>query len=103
VKRSILETVHDAAKGLHDIGLMDLQTMREFDALCLPPVRKLSPAEIRQIRLRARMSQPVFAKYINASPATIKKWEQGEKRPTGPALKLLNLIAEKGLAVLTEL
>jgi putative transcriptional regulator len=74
--------------------------MREFDVLRLSPVRKLSATEIRRIRLRERMSQPVFAKYLNASPATIKKWEQGEKHPTGPALKLLNLIAEKGLAAL---
>jgi len=100
MKKSILETVHDAADGLHNIGLMDFQTMREFDTLCLSPVRKLSPKEIKRIRLRERMSQPVFAKYLNASPATIKKWEQGEKHPTGPALKLLNLIAEKGLASL---
>lgn len=28
---------------------------------------------------------------------TMRKWEQGETRPTGPALKLLNLIADKGL------
>jgi hypothetical protein len=33
MKKSILETVHDAAKGLHNTGLMDLKTMREFDAL----------------------------------------------------------------------
>ena len=76
MKKSILDTVHDAAKGLHDIGLMDLQTMREFDALCLPPVRKLSAAEIKRIRLREKMSQPTFGKYINASPATVKKWSK---------------------------
>lgn len=102
MKKSILETAHDAAKGLHDIGLMGLQTMHEFDALCLLPVRKLSATEIKRIRLREKMSQPVFAKYINASPATIKKWEQGKKHPSGPALRLLNLIAEIGLTELYQ-
>jgi len=35
--KSILETVHDTAKGLHDAEVMDVQTMREFDVLCTKP------------------------------------------------------------------
>lgn len=100
MKKSILEVVHESAKDLNDIGLVDAKTMRTFDLLCLPPVRDLSPAEIKRIRLRERVSQPVFAGYLNASSSTIKKWETGEKHPTGPALKLLNLVAEKGLGIL---
>lgn len=99
-KPSILETVHESAKDLRDIGFIDAKTMRTFDAMCLPPVRKLSPMEIKRLRLRDKLSQPVFAEYINASASTVKKWETGEKHPTGPALKLLNLIAEKGLEIL---
>lgn len=38
MKKSILEAVHDSVKGLYDIGLVDVQTLREFDALCLSPV-----------------------------------------------------------------
>ncbi len=66
-------------------------------------VRELSSAvnQIKHIRLREKVSQPVFAEYLNASASTIKKWESGEKHPTGPALKLLNIVAEKGLEVLT--
>lgn len=97
MKQSILEVVHESAKGLYDTGLIDIKTMHEFDALCLPPVRKLTPKEIKRIRLREKVSQAVLALYINASPSTVKKWEPGEKHPSGPALKLLNLIAEKGL------
>jgi putative transcriptional regulator len=100
MKKSILETVHETAKDLHESGLMNLQTMREFDALCLPAVQPLSPKEIKALRLREKLSQPVFAEYINASPSTVKKWETGEKHPTGPALKLLNLIAARGLGIL---
>lgn len=100
MKKSILDVVHGSAKGLFDAGLMDAKTMHTFDAMCLPPVRKLSPREIKNLRLREKVSQPVFAEYLNASPSTVKKWETGEKHPTGPTLKLLNLIAEKGLAVL---
>lgn len=100
MKKSILEVVHESAKGLFDIGLIDAKTMHSFDAKCLPLVKKLTPRQIKQIRLHEKVSQPVFAEYLNASPSTIKKWETGEKHPTGPALKLLNLVAAKGLKIL---
>lgn len=97
MKNSILEVVHESAKDLYEAGLVDMKTMRKFDTMCLPPVRQLTPMEIKRIRLREKISQPVFAVYLNASPSTVKKWETGEKHPTGPALRLLNVIAEKGL------
>ena len=100
MKKSILKVVHESAKGLFDIGLIDAKTMHTFDAKCLPPVKKLSPKQIKRIRLRERVSQGVFAEYLNASASTIKKWETGEKHPTGPALKLLNLVSAKGLEIL---
>jgi putative transcriptional regulator len=100
MKKSIAEVVHQSAKSLFDMGLVDAKTMHTFDALCLPSVKKLSPHEIKSIRLREKVSQPVFAEYLNASASTVKKWETGEKHPTGPALKLLNLVAKRGLKVL---
>ncbi len=100
MKKSILKTVHESAKGLYDSGLLDIKTMRSFDALCLPAVKNLKPKEIKQIRLREKVSQPVFAEYLNASLSTIKKWETGEKHPHGIALKILNVIAVKGLSIL---
>ncbi|HEV2614569.1 MAG TPA: DNA-binding transcriptional regulator [Gammaproteobacteria bacterium] len=101
MNKSIFDVVHESAKGLHDAGLMDVKTMHTFDAMCLPPVHKLSPKQIKSIRLREKVSQSVFAAFLNASYSTIKKWETGEKHPTGPALKLLNLVAEKGLAIVS--
>ena len=100
MNKSIMKVVYESAKGLLDAGLMDVKTMRTFDEMCLPHVRQLSPREIKNIRLREKISQPVFAEYLNASPSTVKKWETGEKHPTGPALKLLNIVAEKGLSAL---
>ncbi len=44
---SILDAVHETAKGLYNAGIMNETTMREFDALCLPPVKKYKPDEIR--------------------------------------------------------
>lgn len=100
MKKSILDVIHDSVKDLHDVGLVDAKTMHTFDALCLPPIRKLSPQQIKRLRLKERVSQPVFASYLNASASTVKKWERGEKHPTGPALKLLNIVAQKGLGIL---
>lgn len=98
--KSILETVHDSVKGLYDAGIVDATTMHEFDALCLPPVKELTPSQIKKLRLKEHVSQAVFAKYLNTSLSTVKQWEQGEKHPRGTSLKLLNLIATKGLAIL---
>lgn len=98
--KKILETVHETAKGLHDAGVMKATTMREFDALCLPPIKEYSAAQIKRLRLKYKASQAVFAAYLNTSPSTVQKWEQGLKKPNGPSLKLLNLVDEKGLSML---
>jgi putative transcriptional regulator len=101
-KRSkILEAVHETAKGLYSAGAIDQTTMREFDQACLTPVPPLRPVEIKRIRERERVSQAVFAAILNTSLSTIQKWEVGQKRPTGAALKLLHLVQKIGLQAVT--
>lgn len=101
MNKSILEAVHESVKDLHDIGLVDEVTMKHFDVLCgyLPPVKELSPAEIKKIRKREKLSQPIFAHILNVSASTVKHWEIGDKTPSGAALKLLNIIKKQGLEV----
>ncbi|MES2299261.1 MAG: DNA-binding transcriptional regulator [Pseudomonadota bacterium] len=99
-RESLLTALHETAQGLHAAGTMDARTMREFDALCLAPVQNYSPSEIKNLRLRLKASQAVFAAYLNTSTSTVQKWEQGQKHPNGPSLKLLNLADRKGLDVL---
>ena len=96
-KSPILEAVHETARGLHQAGAMDQLTLREFDRLCLPPIAPLRPEEIKHIREAARVSQAVFAALLNTSLSTVQKWEIGQKRPTGTALKLLHLVQQRGL------
>lgn len=100
MNKSILENLHETATDLHNAGAMNDITMREFDALCLPPVKHYTAGQIRLIRTRNKASQAVFAAYLNTSPSTIQKWEQGLKSPNGPSLKLLNLVDRKGIEVL---
>ncbi|MGO9443274.1 MAG: helix-turn-helix domain-containing protein [Thiobacillaceae bacterium] len=99
-KSPILEAVYDTAKGLHKAGVMDQVTLREFDRLCLPPVEPLEPEEIKHIRETSRVSQAVFARLLNTSVSTVQKWEVGQKKPTGTALKLLHLVQKRGLEVI---
>ncbi len=92
-----MASVHEAITDLHGIGLVDKTTMRRFDELCLTLVPDYSPDEIKALRERLNISQAVLASIINASANSIQKWERGAKRPSGTALKLLNLLDRKGL------
>ena len=76
---------------------MDKRTMKVFDEICLTPVKSLSALQIRKIRLREKASQAVFARYLNVTTGLVSQWERGEKRPRGASLKLLTLVAKKGL------
>jgi putative transcriptional regulator len=95
----ILAVVHATAKGLHASGAISKVTMREFDSLSIPPVDSLRPTQIKRIRESSNVSQAVFAALLNTSVSTVQKWEIGQKRPTGTALKLLHLVQTRGLEV----
>jgi putative transcriptional regulator len=92
-----MASIHETAEGLHAAGVMDKQTMREFDEACLTPVRPLAAEEIRALREREGASQAVFARYLNVTTGVVSQWERGEKRPRGTSLKLLSLVAKNGL------
>lgn len=96
----VMAAINETVEGLHAVGIVDKRTMREFDALTLARIRDLSPEEIRGIRERERISQAVFAHYLNVNKSLISQWERGEKRPAGPSLKLLSLVKEKGLSAI---
>jgi putative transcriptional regulator len=95
-----LAAIHETALGLHEAGIIGPRTMREFDNLCLTPVKEFTPRAIVRLRKRAKVSQAVFAYHLNVSPTTISQWERGEKTPSGPSLKLLSLADAKGLSAI---
>jgi len=99
-KTDAMAAIHESMEALHDIGAIDIQTMREFDEACLTPVQVLSPEQIKALRLRERISQPVFARDLNVSRNLVSDWERGVKRPGGPALRLLSVIQRKGLSAI---
>lgn len=93
---NIIESLHGDLAMLHKAGAMGKVAMREFDMVC-PRVRELSAADIKRVREGLKSSQPVFAHHLHTTASAVRKWKQGDTRPTGPALKLLNVIANKGL------
>ena len=90
-------SIHETAEGLHAAGLINKMTMRKFDAICLTPVPRLRPRQIRDLRMREGASQAVFARYLNVTTGIVSQWERGKKRPRGASLKLLALVERNGL------
>ncbi len=94
-----MHSVHETMADLHSIGIVDKTTMREFDRMCLTKAENLTPAEIKAIRIKAGVSQAVFAEHLGVTTGLVSKWECGDKRPSRMALKLLAVVKAKGLDV----
>lgn len=92
VEADILATAHALAGALHREGALDSMTMREMDALCLPPPRAYGKADVQRIRRQARMSQPVFARLLGVGKSAVVQWESGARKPSGAALRVLELL-----------
>jgi putative transcriptional regulator len=99
-KSDAFEAIHSSASGMFRVGAIDKATMRRFDESCLSVPDRMEPARIKRIREKQRVSQPVFARYLNTSESTVEKWESGAKKPSGMALKLLDIVEKHGLKVL---
>ena len=93
----ILEAVHETASDFHRLGFIDVHKMRQYDALRPSPVPEYDSGKILALRDHLKLSQAVLASVLNTSLSTVRKWEIGEKRPSGPSSKLLNLLERKGL------
>ena len=96
-KSRLMEAVHEGARDLHRLGFIDKRKMQKYDVLCLEPVQDYDAARVKALRERLNLSQAVLASVLNTSASTVRKWEVGDKRPSGPSQKLLDLIERKGL------
>ena len=98
----MLGSIHEAASGLYEVGFIDKKRMEKYNLLCHAPVPGYSPQKIKALRKRYDISQAVLAAVINTSLSTVSKWEIGEKHPSGPSLKLLNILDLKGIEVFID-
>lgn len=78
-------------------GLITKRNMAGLQGLHVMPIPAFDPTRIRALRERLNLSQSVLAEVLNTSASTIRKWEHGDKSPSGPSLKLLDLLERKGL------
>ena len=61
------------------------------------PVKEYTNKEIREIRMKAGMTQSVFAAYMGVSKKTVEAWECGRTHPTGPVFRLLDVLTAEDL------
>jgi len=92
----------ETTEGMRKAGVLDgaayKVTMRDTNRTA--PEETVFPLigpDIRALRERAKLSQAVFARYLNLTVDHVSKLERGAKHPTGPALVLLNVIRRKGI------
>ena len=65
-------------------------------AMTLPePIEPLRPKDVAAIRRQLNVSQSVFAALLNVPKVTAISWEKGRRKPTGAALRLLDLVRKK--------
>lgn len=96
-KSEAFAAIHESMEALHRADIIDKKTMKNFDNACLEPVEVIRPNEIKELRKREHVSQPVFALYLNVSKNLVSDWERGTRKPGGPALRLLNIVKKHGL------
>jgi putative transcriptional regulator len=98
-KSEAFAAIHSVASDLHAAGLLPKQTMREFDVGRLTAPR-MTRVQIKALRKRLGVSQPVFAAHLGTTASTVIQWENGMKRPSGMGLKLLDIANKRGLEAL---
>jgi putative transcriptional regulator len=98
--RRIIQEMQETFADLKKSGVISKKQMAEFDALKNLEVKAFQPKVIKQLRTKEHLSQAVFAAVLNISTSTIQKWETGEKKPSGPSLKLLSILKNKGIEAL---
>jgi putative transcriptional regulator len=92
VEADVFATAHDLSIALHEVGAMDDVTMRHIDQICLSARPDYDGPGVRRIRAATRMSQPVFARLLGVDKSAVAQWERGAKRPSGPVLRLLEVL-----------
>jgi putative transcriptional regulator len=74
-----------------------LESVQQADAILRGKARpsrvfEFPDPEVRTIRDRTGLSQDKFAMLIGVKPSTLRNWEQGRRKPTGPAKALLRIL-----------
>ncbi|NBP21165.1 MAG: helix-turn-helix domain-containing protein [Burkholderiaceae bacterium] len=99
----IVEEMQEIFSDLKRAGVINKKQIAQFEALKNLEVKTIQPKAIKQLRTKENLSQAVFAIVLNTSASTIQKWESGEKKPSGPSLKLLSILKNIKINITTQL
>jgi putative transcriptional regulator len=94
MKKELFDELHQSLQEAvaHSQGKITLRTKR----VPIPPkVTAIAPRDIRRLRVRLGTSQAVFARLLNVSTTTEIKWETGRRKPSGAALRLLDIAGKR--------
>ena len=96
--KALLETAGDMRRaGIMTAATHEKITLRHLGDKDIDAREQISAEDIRALRERAHLSQAVLARYLNVTAGYVSQLERGVKRPTGPALVLLDVIRRKGV------
>jgi putative transcriptional regulator len=82
------------ALARHSAGKEKL-TLRTRTLTLPPPIEPIKAKEIVALRQKLALSQAVFARLLNVPKVTEISWETGRRKPTGAALRLLDLVRKR--------
>lgn len=83
-----------ALLGSMNEALEHAQGKRSLRTTTLPlPPTPLNGRAVKKVRAALHASQAVFASYLNVSTKLVQAWEANRRRPEGPALVLLHIVA----------
>jgi putative transcriptional regulator len=94
MKKKDFDNLVESIKQAGKIRRGEMRSSRTFE---------FDPIDIKKIRLRLKKSQSEFAMMIGVSVSTLQNWEQGRRRPEGPARALLKIAAERPQSVIEAL
>ncbi|WJV67659.1 helix-turn-helix domain-containing protein [Pectobacteriaceae bacterium CE70] len=95
-----LKRIQGMAQRYNKLGVVKDETVAAInaavDARNIPQVRAMTGKQIKEVRMRYKMSQSALARMIGMSVESVSKWERDESKPNQAALRIINVIEEKG-------
>ena len=99
MRKSMKDSLKETVQGLTNIGIKTTFTEQELNELGVHFDVDITPNHIKHIRRSINVSQAMFAQLLNVSVSSVKKWESGERMPTGSTQVLLELLSKSPQAL----
>jgi putative transcriptional regulator len=99
LRDEVCEATDDSGYDMRRKRLLAKTVWSEHGHLHIEKAPEYTARDITRIRMRVKVSQRVFALYLNTTALTVRHWECGHKKPSGTAARMLQLIQMNGLDI----